>query len=176
MNDTGAALDAGDVVQSPIPDATQITLADTLIGPATYPIGTKVFTIVIGATNAITLNQYAGGFLVVDDGTGVGVKMRIASHPASAKSLPVVFTCVDATPVALDSTSTFTLIPNPFAGVIATAAPPTAKVLGVAPCAVPKGDFFWLQTKGPAVVTSTAAVTSGRNGPGQFHRWYQCRG
>ena len=42
-------------------------------------------TMTLGAT-AVTANQYAGGFVVVNDNNGEGQTLRIASHPAADAS------------------------------------------------------------------------------------------
>lgn len=159
MSNGAGILTPGMVLTSPVPDPNQKALANALV----YPIGANVFTVTAGAT-AITLNQYQDGFLLIDGGTGVGVKLRIASNTAALAGAACVITTVDPTPVALDATSTFQLVQSPYASVIVSGAPPAAKVVGVAPIGVPATgggvtQYFWGQTKGPCGVLNTGATT-----------------
>lgn len=77
-------------------------------------------TATLGST-AVTANQYAGGFVVVRDGTGEGQTLRIASHPSADAAASVVITLEDAPNTALSaSDSEINLIPAHGNGVIIT--------------------------------------------------------
>src|SRR6202035_6084471 len=82
----GVTLVAGTVLQSPA----QITNHQNM-KTTTAPIGATAITVAVGAT-AVTANQYANGYLMINDGTGEGFSYKIASHPANAGSLPMVVT------------------------------------------------------------------------------------
>lgn len=102
-----AALVAGVLVQSPA----SIGANHTGLTLSTAAIGATVITATLGAT-AVTANQYAGGFLVVSAGTGIGQIAKIASHPAAALSTAVVLTLEDPLSVATltsDSKGSLTL-------------------------------------------------------------------
>jgi hypothetical protein len=67
------------------------------------------------ASTGVLPNEYAGGYLVVATGTGIGQTLKIASHPGlTAGSASVVFTLEDSPAVALTTNSTVNLILNPF--------------------------------------------------------------
>ena len=74
-------------------------------------------TATLGAT-AVTANQYAGGFVVVNDATGEGQTLRIASHPAADASASLAITLEDSPNTALDTNSEISLIPAHGNGVI----------------------------------------------------------
>lgn len=103
----GTALVSGVLVQSPASigaNHTGLTLSTAVIGATTISV-------TMGGT-ACTANQYAGGFLVVSAGTGIGQTLRIQSHPAGTSSAVVVFTLEDGLSVATltsDSKGSLTL-------------------------------------------------------------------
>lgn len=66
-------------------------------------------TVTLGAT-AATANQYRGGYVVVNDVTGEGQTLRIASHPAADASASLVITLEDAPNTALTTSSEVCLI------------------------------------------------------------------
>lgn len=77
-------------------------------------------TVTLGAT-AVTANQYAGGFVVIRDGTGEGGTARIASHPAADGSATCVFTLEEGfTVIPVASASEANLIPAHGNGIIIT--------------------------------------------------------
>jgi len=156
-----APLTAGEVVQMPLPDATQLALVPVGV----YAPGVTTFIMTVGAGGA-ALNQYKDGYLGVDTGAGIGIKLRILSNTLAVGAVACTFTTYDPNPVAFDATTRFQLVMNPFAGLIITTAPPAAKVAGIALTAVPAANYFWCQTKGPAfALVNIAAGTfvSGRH-------------
>lgn len=154
----GVALLPGTVIQSPLPDAAYLGMA---LVAATVP-GATSFTITVPAGVGIVANQYVGGYLACDAGAlGVGIRLRILSHgTVVAGGGQVIFVTVDPAPVAFtNGVHTFQLMGNPYYAVITTpASPPTAKVVGVAPIAVPINNYFWLITHGPAIVKNTTGT------------------
>src|SRR5690242_14926338 len=52
-------------------------------------------TITTTSTVTVTANQFAGGYIVITNGTGAGYTYQIASHPAATAAV-VTFTLVDA--------------------------------------------------------------------------------
>jgi len=102
-----SAITSGKLVQSPA----SIGANHTGLTLSTAAIGATQITATLGAT-AVTANQYAGGFLVISAGTGIGQTLRIQSHPAAALSTSVVLTLEDPLSVATataDSKGSLTL-------------------------------------------------------------------
>lgn len=105
-----SAIASGLLVQSPASiGANHTDLA--VVGSATVnPIGATQITVTLGGT-LVTANQYSQGYAIVSAGTGIGQTFQIASHPAQATTTGnVVLTLADALSVALDTTSTISLV------------------------------------------------------------------
>lgn len=152
------ALTAGKMVQSsaPIPNHTNVTVS------AAVAIDGKVVTPTMGAT-AVTANQYADGYMHVNDVTGEGQCYRVKSHPAALSGATCAFTLYDALEAALDATSQVTLVANPYKEVIiAPNAALTAPARGVPLIGVTASYYFWLQTAGPAPVLVQGTVVIGQ--------------
>lgn len=149
------ALVPGQVIQGPVCITTHANLTPTAVSA----VGDTTVTVTLGATNAVTANQYAGGYLCVGGGTtGVGQTLLIASHPAAAASTTLVLTLADAFRTATSGTITMDLIANRFDGVIVTPATVSSPIIGVSCAAIAAGSYGWVQTRGIATVL-TGAVT-----------------
>jgi hypothetical protein len=104
-------------------------------------------TVTLGGT-AVTANQYQGGYLIVEEGTGLGQTLRIAGHPAQATTTGnVVITLEDAPGVALDTTSKCSLIPAHGSNVIISPTTPTVPC-GVALYAIAPSSYGFVKCKG----------------------------
>lgn len=118
----------------------------TNMAVATTAAGSKTVSVTLGAT-AVTANEYRGGYLVINAGTGVGYTYRIASHPAADASTAVVLTLEDPIAVATAvADSKGSLAYHPYEGVIASV--DTSKPIGVANYVIPANYYGWFQTAG----------------------------
>jgi hypothetical protein len=116
-------------------------------------------TATLGGT-AVTANQYAGGFAVINVGTGKGQTLRIASHPAQSNgSGSVVLTLEEAPTTALStSDSEVSLIPAHGNGIVITPTTLTNCPAGVTLYALTAGDYGYVVTKGIVSCLSDAAA------------------
>lgn len=138
----------GVLCQAPVPAAVH----HDLVPSASYAASVRLVELTIGAA-AITANEYAGGWLHVNDGTGQGQVFRILSHPAAAGGATCVFTLVDPITTAFDVANTLCAITaNPHSLAIIHPSPPTAQLVGVPVAAIAAGSYGWFQTRGPAAV------------------------
>lgn len=121
-------------------------------------------TVTLGGT-ATTANQYALGFAVVTAGTGLGQTLKIASHPAQATTTGnVVLTLEDAPNVALDTSSTISLVPQVGSGVIITpATAPTNRQIGVTLYPLTAANYGYVVSKGVTACLNTGGTTSGNS-------------
>lgn len=117
-------------------------------------------TVTLGAT-AATANQYAGGFLVVNDNNGEGQTLRIASHPAAALSASLVVTLEDGPATALTTSSEVCLIPAHGNGVIVYPTTPTGATAGVTLYPITAASYGFITTKGLTSCLADGAVTVG---------------
>lgn len=106
-------------------------------------------------------DNFAEGYLVVNDLAGEGHLYKIKSNEALAGTADSTFTLYDPIKVALTTASQVGLIRNPFAGVIATAAVATRHFVGTAPAAITVAYYFWAHHKGPAPAVAANAIALG---------------
>lgn len=117
-------------------------------------------TVNLGAT-AATSGQYAGGFLVVNAGTGKGQTLRIASNPAALSSASLALTLEDAPNVALStSDSKVCLIPAHGSNVIISPTTPTNVIAGVTLYPLAASSYGFLTSKGITSALSDATVAT----------------
>lgn len=144
----------GVVCQAPVPAAVHHDLVPT----ASFAAGVRLITLTIGAGN-IAADEYAGGHLHVNDGTGQGQRKRVLSHPAALAGATCVFTLVDPLTTAFDVANTLCAITrNPYNQAIIHPSPPTAQLVGVPVAVIAAGRFGWFQTRGPAAVLTDGVL------------------
>lgn len=132
VSNGAAALVSGTVIQT----AAEITGFEALsmTVPAAYPAtaGSTQILVTNGST-VLGVNQYAGHYLIVDSGTGLGQTLKISTHQAAASSATFVVTLEDPIMVTLTASSKITLAYSPFHFVItSTGTTATGGVAGVA--------------------------------------------
>ncbi len=128
---------------------------------ANAAVGATSVSVTLGAT-AATANQYAGGFLVVNDANGEGQTLRINSHLANAGSATLVLNLEDAVVVALTTSSEVCLIANPANGIIINPTTPTGIPVGVGLYPIAASSYGFLLSKGiTSLLNADAALTVG---------------
>lgn len=151
------ALAAGTLVQASVPVANH---SNKTIGAAAA-IGDTSITVNV-VTTAITANQYAGGFIHINDATGEGYAYKIKGHPAAAASATCVIDIFGTVEVALvANTSEYTLTAMPCNGVVVCPTTLTAPCIGLANRVVTASYYFWMQTGGLAAVLTNGTVVIG---------------
>ena len=184
VQNAGTALASGVVVQGPAAQSNAVGLSPATSGTtsysASYPIaaaiGGKVIQLATGAT-AVLANRFAGGYLNVVEGTGLGQTMKIASNTSASTTTAFVVTLEDPFTTATSTDSRFTLTINPHGskngtdyttdGVIVTPASTlTGQVLGVTCYPIPAStasvaSYGFVQTKGPVAVLGSSTVALG---------------
>jgi len=113
----------------------------------------------------ITLNQYANGYLYVNDAAGEGQMLRIKSNPAHDHSADpsIVITCYDDLATAITTSSRITLIPDPRSGQIVQAATTTGATLGVTVVDMAASAYGWFTVSGPATVLTSGTLVVGNH-------------
>lgn len=130
---------------------------------AAASLGATSVTVTLGGT-AATLNQYLGGWLIVetDSGGTPGYQYQIAGNPAQATTTgTLVVTLNDPLLVAISASATCSLIPNTYSGTIISAAAATGSPVGAAIFAVTASYYGWVQSTGAACVLSDGAIVVG---------------
>ena len=157
----GVALTAGKLVQTLVgTKADHQDLAPT----AGVAIGEYEISVETAGTD-LTLNQYAGGYLYVNDVTGEGQCLKIASNPVHDHSddPSVVITCHDALATAITTSSKVSLISDPWSGLLVAPAAETGAVMGCPIVDMALSAYGWFQTYGPAAVLTVGTVVLGHN-------------
>ena len=157
----GVALTAGKLVQTYV-----ATAADhqDLAPTAAVAAGEYAISVETAGTD-LTLNQYAGGYLYVNDAAGEGQCLKIASNPVHDHSADpsVIITCYDALATALTTSSRVSLIKDPWTGVVVAPAAETGAVMGCPIVDMALSAYGWFQTYGPAAVLTVGTVVLGHN-------------
>ncbi len=173
---TGAtALVSGTLLQAPAqitthqqltPTATSATIVANTQAPASTTVGTNVYptiTVTLGATNAVTANQYAGGWVSVsaDSGSGgvKGAKYSIISHPAAAAAASLTLTLGEGIFNLVTTSAKIDLITNPCNGVIIAPTTLTGAPVGVAIMPSTINFYGWIQVGGIASILNDAGGT-----------------
>lgn len=130
---------------------------DTLAVAAAVAAGQKVVTVTNGGTTAISVDDFADGYIVVEDDAGEGHLYTVRSNDAAATSAICTLTLYENVQVAMTTATTVTLFRNPWGRAIIHPSPATALLLGVTPVAR-SSAFGWLQTWGPCACITQGTV------------------
>lgn len=158
---TGTTVAAGKLYQDPAEVSAHQNLLVTAFTAysANGNVPAKV-SFTLGAT-AVTANQYAGGFLIVNDNAGEGQTLRIASHPAAALSTSLTVTLEETPTVAITTASEVSLIPPHGKGVIIAPTTVTGAIVGASLYAVAAEAYGFFCSKGITNVLNDGALTNG---------------
>lgn len=153
-------LAAGKLNVTPAKVANHTNLAVDTTSP--LAVGSTQVNLVLGGT-AATQNQYADGYLVVNDGTGVGQEYQIVGNSAQTSTTGVVQVFLtDGLVTAIDSTSKVSLMFNQYSTVIVHPGSSSSFFCnGVSNIAVPATNYYWSQVRGMASVLSDGIIAKG---------------
>lgn len=126
----------------------------------TAAAGVNVVTFAVGAT-AVTSNQYAQGYLVVNAGTGAGQTLLISGNTSAVSSGSPTINLADAVMITTAvSDSKFSLHPHPYSACIINAATLGAGAAGVPGVSIADAAYGWLQVGGTCSVLSDAGAAA----------------
>lgn len=143
---------------------TQSTTVDPVTGVAAGKAGSYYVTVTIDTeigvltTGVLSENELAGGYIVIGNGSAQHPQMRmIVSHPALTTTGGSLTLKLDS-PLFADVTAATTnieLMENPFSNLKAdNSGGDYVTYMGVSSVVAASGEYFWLQTYGPAWITS----------------------
>lgn len=172
------ALASGVLVQSEAEVTAFQKLAMTVPVAQPATVGTFAVLVTNGST-VLNINKYAGGYLIVASGTGIGQILKIASHQPGTNGGTFVVTLEDPIQTTLDATSKVSLVQNPYKDVIitpittATGAPAGITLYPIAASTAPTFDatsgaltvvglaqFGLIVTHGPTTCLIDSTVTN----------------
>jgi hypothetical protein len=144
--------------------AAPIANHDMDLTTAVTAVGAQAVSITLGAT-AATEDQYADGYLYINDLTGEGQVYRLAGNDANAGSAASDFHLAenDKIVVALDGTTQAGLHVNPYKGVVVSPTTVANRTMGVPTTEVAANAYCWVQTKGLAAVQALGTMVVGEH-------------
>ena len=150
-----AATVAGNLYQASAAIANHQTITTSEAAAA----GASAIGVVLGASTA-TVDQYKEGTLLVEDDAGEGIAYPIAGHAASASSTLVSMRLPPnvTVEVATTTSTTFSLVANPYKGILIHPSPATAQLVGVPNVIITASEFGWVQTLGLCAVLTDGTV------------------
>jgi len=129
---------------------------------ATAALAAGALTVTTTTSLTTTKDQYADGYLFVNDNAGQGEVYRVKSNTAvgGAAGCEITIDESDGIRTALTTSSQFGLMYSPYKGVkvIDGDGTMTTGTIGVTTIPVTASYYCWLQTSGPAAVFSGAAT------------------
>jgi hypothetical protein len=140
--------------------AAQAANHENIVVASNAAIGATSVTATLGAT-AATVNQYAGGWLVVNDATGEGIAYPISGHPAADASAALTVKLAKPIQVALvASTSEVSLVMNPWNGAVISVTDQLDMPVGIPNVTIAASEYGWIQTRGvcAALADETLAI------------------
>lgn len=147
-----AAMDASVAIQTSF-DAAFVDSAGS--AKDTYAVGdTLIYVKTSDITSDDVENVWAGGYLMITDAGGEGVKYRIRSHEAGSATTTNVMglELYDGLNVALASEASACIIGHPYNNLTIANNGTDDIVRGVTLVDVAAGEYAWVQTKGTALV------------------------
>src|SRR6185503_8408488 len=142
--------------------ATQNSAHENMAVAAAAAVGATSVSVTLGAT-AVTANQFAGGYLVINDATGEGIAYPVSGHPAHAGTGALAVSLAKPVQVALTTSSEASLIANPWSGVVISIADQLDMPVGVPNVAITNAYYGWLQTRGVCAVLADETLAVGEN-------------
>jgi len=146
-----------------IADDNTVTQTGMTVDISNGYIGQKVINVLLSA--ATTANLYAGGYLTVEGGTGLGQMYKIKSNKAGGASVasPCELTLYDPLLVALDATSVISLTKSKYKDVVVNPTTTVREAVGVPLITITDNYYFWAQTRGyaPIVVSTGQTLSTG---------------
>lgn len=162
LSKAGEALGAGYLCQGPLAIANHdMDLAVQTAGS----VGDTEIKVTLGGT-ASTKDQYADGYIHINDGAGEGHMYHLArTHDAvsSAATFTATLATGETVREALTTAASLAgLKANPYNGTLLCNTTPDGIPRGVAPIEVTSDYYFWLQTWGQASVLINGTVVLGK--------------
>ena len=153
------AVTAGKLVQH----AAVIANHTNMTATATTAVGETAISVETSGDTDMTLNQYADGYLWVNDANGEGQTMRVKSNPAHDHSADpsVVITTYDPLATALTTSSELSLIANPHTGLIVAPATETGCLMGATVIDMTASYYGWFTVSGPQALLTVGTVVVG---------------
>lgn len=167
-----SALIVGQLLQAPA----LVSVLQAVTGVAVSQFGTSVTLTISNPSPAITAGQFSGGYFVTYGtvANGGGQCLQIQTNSAvSTSGTSITITLADPLQIALTTSATVSVYPQPYTGVIQMPTSQTNQAVGVALGVInntsttlnglPASYYGWVQVKGHsmALIQGTPAIATG---------------
>ena len=153
----GTQLAAGLMGQSPAIDAKLEREAQTA---HTWNLGDTVGTVLVTTGSGLTPANLAGGYMVVEDGTGEGQYYKIDTAAWATGDTVLTVTLDEPIRVAtVNDSSLVSLYPNPWLGIVVAPTTLTGYCVGVATGIITANHYYWAQRCGPCAMVVDGGET-----------------
>ena len=155
------AIGAGNICQNAVGVANHDM---DLVITAANSVGDKSIAITVGGT-AVTEDQYADGYIYINDGAGEGHMYKILQHNAISSSGSGTINLYDGDTIAeaITTSSLAGLVRNPYSEVIVYPTTGTGASAGVAATEIADDYYGWFQIMGYAPVLCDVAFVIGNH-------------
>lgn len=124
-------------------------------------VGDQNLSVTLGAT-ATTADQYADGYVIGYDASGVGQALAIQNNSVAALSTTCVISLYDPIAIVQTTSGKVNLELNPWGGTLVYATGATTEFCnGVANVSQAIAAYGWYQTRGTAAVLGNGTITKG---------------
>lgn len=124
-------------------------------------VGDSQLLVTLGATLA-SADQYADGYVVGYDASGVGQTLQVQGNSAAALSTTCTVYLSDPVAIAQTTSGKVNLELNPWAGALVYATGATTEFcVGVTQVSLTAANYGWFQTRGPAAVLTNGTIAKG---------------
>jgi|TARA_Y100000310_G_C20699561_1_gene828479 hypothetical protein len=126
---------------------------------AAAAVGATSVTVTLGAT-AAAANDYANGYLTINDAAGEGVTYLVTGHPAADANATLTLSLAQPVKVALTTSSQASLQMNPWKESVISVTDQLDMPIGIPNQAITATEFGWIQTRGvcSALADETLAI------------------
>jgi hypothetical protein len=152
----GTQLSPGLMGQTPAIDA---KLENEVQTGYVWNIGDTEGDVLLTTGSGLTPANLAGGYMVVEDGTGEGHYYKIRTAAWTTDDTVVHIYLDEPIVVATEATSEVSLYPNQWAGIIVAPTTLTGHCVGVTNLTVTASYYYWAQRKGPCAMVVDAGET-----------------
>jgi len=154
----GSGITAGLCVQSAAAVANHRDMAVQAAAVA----GATSISVTLGST-AATLDQYAEGYLLINDAAGEGQLLRVKNHAAADSAATLTVNVYDKLVTALTTSSKADLVAATYNDLVVAPTTHTGPVVGITPMDFTADYFGWIQCGGPVAALTSGTLLLGGN-------------
>lgn len=123
-------------------------------------VGDKQVSLTLGSAS-VSANEYADGYLVINDEAGEGIAYLISGHPSAESGATLVVKLNQPISVALTTVSEYSLVKNPWRDAVISVADQADLPVGIPNVTITTLFYGWFQTGGVCSAWADETITAG---------------